>query len=85
MLGPDMTAEAAQQSTPDTPLDAPGSLADLFTEGRSVNHFAGGEVDPAEVYAAYEVIKWGPTAMNASPSGSPSSLAARPGRLWRRT
>lgn len=67
MLGPDMTAEAAQQSTPDTPLDAPGSLADLFTEGRSVNHFAGGEVDPAEVYAAYEVIKWGPTAMNASP------------------
>ncbi|PFG18979.1 malonic semialdehyde reductase [Serinibacter salmoneus] len=42
-------------------------VAALFTEGRTVNHFTGGEVDPAEVYAAYEVIKWGPTAMNASP------------------
>lgn len=39
----------------------------LFHDARSVNTFAADPVDPAEVAAAYETLRWGPTAMNISP------------------
>ncbi|GMA32252.1 malonic semialdehyde reductase [Litorihabitans aurantiacus] len=39
----------------------------LFHEARSVHTFAEGAVDPAEITAAYETLRWAPTAMNISP------------------
>lgn len=39
----------------------------LFRETRTVNRFTDDDVDPAEVMAAYDLAKWGPTAMNISP------------------
>lgn len=39
----------------------------LFRDARSVNTFSDAPVDPAEVEAAYDVLRWGPTAMNISP------------------
>ncbi|HCX84265.1 MAG TPA: malonic semialdehyde reductase [Micrococcales bacterium] len=43
------------------------ALALLFTDARTVNTYVDGDVDPAEIQAAYEVLRWGPTAMNVSP------------------
>ncbi|OJX98104.1 MAG: malonic semialdehyde reductase [Micrococcales bacterium 73-15] len=56
----------------DTDLEALAGLDDaaldlLFREARSVNAFTDDDVDPAEVLAAYDLAKWGPTAMNVSP------------------
>lgn len=42
-------------------------LDQLFHEARSVNTFVDAEVDPSEVEAAYESLRWGPTSMNISP------------------
>ena len=39
----------------------------LFRDARSVNRFSPAPVDPAEIEAAYDLLKWGPTAMNISP------------------
>lgn len=39
----------------------------LFHGARTVNRFTDEPVDPAEIEAAYELAKWGPTAMNISP------------------
>ena len=39
----------------------------LFRDARTVNTFTDAEVDPAEIEAAYDLLRWGPTAMNTSP------------------
>lgn len=51
----------------DVPAVAPAALDVMFRDARSVNAFTNDEVDPSEVMAAYDVAKWGPTAMNISP------------------
>ena len=56
-----MTALAQHPSLDDTALDL------LFHDARSVNAFSDTEVDPAEIDAAYELLRWAPTAMNISP------------------
>lgn len=39
----------------------------IFTDGRSVDRFTGGEVTDEHLRAAYDLVKWGPTAMNSTP------------------
>ncbi|HEU5485570.1 MAG TPA: malonic semialdehyde reductase [Microlunatus sp.] len=39
----------------------------LFREGRTANAFADEPVTDEQVAAIYELVKWGPTAMNAQP------------------
>lgn len=65
---PDLAALDAQLETdPATgALDAT-ALDQLFREARTVNLFTDEPVDPAEIAAAYDLAKWGPTAMNISP------------------
>jgi 3-hydroxypropanoate dehydrogenase len=50
------------------PLAVSDAVADLlFREARTVNAFADAQVPDATVRAAYDLVRWGPTAMNASP------------------
>lgn len=56
-----MTALAQTPALDDTALDL------LFHDARSVNAFSDAAVDPAEIDAAYELLRWAPTAMNISP------------------
>lgn len=39
----------------------------LFTEARTVNHFADAPVPDSRIRAAYDLLRWGPTAMNTQP------------------
>ena len=39
----------------------------LFREGRTANAFADEPVTDEQIAAVYELVKWGPTAMNAQP------------------
>lgn len=39
----------------------------LFREGRTANAFADEPVSDEQIAAIYELVKWGPTAMNAQP------------------
>lgn len=48
------------------PLDAP-ALDQLFRTARTYNAFSG-EIDDATLHRLYELLKWGPTAANASPA-----------------
>lgn len=52
--------------TANTALDD-AALDLLFRDARTVNAFSDAEVDPAEIEAAYDLLRWGPTAMNTSP------------------
>jgi len=50
------------------PLSIGDDVADLlFREARTVNAFADDEVPDGAVRAAYDLVRWGPTAMNAVP------------------
>ncbi|HZL01804.1 MAG TPA: malonic semialdehyde reductase [Cellulomonas sp.] len=50
------------------PLAIGDDVADLlFREARTVNAFADDEVPDGAVRAAYDLVRWGPTAMNAVP------------------
>src|SRR5690606_30237051 len=49
-------------------LAVDGAVTDLlFREARTVNAFAPDEVPEELVHAAYDLTRWGPTAMNTSP------------------
>jgi 3-hydroxypropanoate dehydrogenase len=48
------------------PLDAP-ALDQLFRTARTYNAFSG-EIDDATLHRLYALLKWGPTAANASPA-----------------
>ncbi len=48
------------------PLDTP-ALDQLFRTARTYNAFTG-EIDDATLHRLYELLKWGPTAANASPA-----------------
>lgn len=48
------------------PLDTP-ALDQLFRTARTYNAFSG-EIDDATLHRLYELLKWGPTAANASPA-----------------
>ena len=39
----------------------------LFREARSVNTFADGDVSDEQIHAVYDLVRWGPTAMNTVP------------------
>lgn len=39
----------------------------LFREARTVKRFSGEAVSDEQVHAAYDLVRWGPTAMNISP------------------
>ncbi|CAN5275768.1 malonic semialdehyde reductase [soil metagenome] len=70
-----MTTETTDLSELDFPTDlgaAPLSIGDdvadlLFREARTVNAFADEEVPDGAVRAAYDLVRWGPTAMNTVP------------------
>ncbi|BDZ41150.1 nitroreductase family protein [Paraoerskovia sediminicola] len=65
-----MTTETLDATEiPDTTglLIDPATAALLFTEARTVNGFADGDVADAQVQAAYDLVRWGPTAMNTVP------------------
>jgi 3-hydroxypropanoate dehydrogenase len=70
-----VTTETTDLSEPDFATDleaAPLSIGDdvadlLFREARTVNAFADDEVPDGAVRAAYDLVRWGPTAMNAVP------------------
>ena len=60
-----MTIELSALPT-DTRID--DATADLlFREARTVRTFAGGEVTDEQLEAAYDLAKWGPTAVNFTP------------------
>lgn len=48
------------------PLETP-ALDQLFRTARTYNAFSG-EIDDATLHRLYELLKWGPTAANASPA-----------------
>ncbi|WP_448630202.1 malonic semialdehyde reductase [Cellulomonas soli] len=49
-------------------LAVPDDVADrLFREARSVHHFVDEEVTDQEIAAVYDLVKWGPTAINIVP------------------
>jgi 3-hydroxypropanoate dehydrogenase len=55
-------------STETTALAVAADVADLlFREARTVNAFAPDDVSEELVHAAYDLTRWGPTAMNTSP------------------
>lgn len=58
-------------SQTDTALDHaaldPAALDQLFRTARTYNAFSG-EIDDATLRALYDLLKWGPTAANASPA-----------------
>ena len=54
------------------PSDAPLLLDEatesvLFRDARTVNTFAADDVTDAQLEAVYDLVRWGPTAMNTSP------------------
>ncbi len=62
-----MTAHSPSRPT-DELLEIDGSTADLlFREARTVNAFSDTDVTDAQVQAAYDLVRWGPTAMNTVP------------------
>ena len=66
------TADLSELDFPTGPEAAPLSIGDdvadlLFREARTVNAFADDEVPDGAVRAAYDLVRWGPTAMNAVP------------------
>lgn len=49
-------------------LEIDAATADLlFREARTVNSFAGEAVPDEKIQAAYDLVRWGPTAMNTLP------------------
>jgi 3-hydroxypropanoate dehydrogenase len=69
-----VTTEASDLSDLDfadldaAPLAVSDDVADLlFRQARTVNAFTDADVPDAAVRAAYDLVRWGPTAMNASP------------------
>jgi len=70
-----VTTQTTDLSELDLPTDleaAPLSIGDdvadlLFREARTINAFADDEVPDAAVRAAYDLVRWGPTAMNTVP------------------
>jgi 3-hydroxypropanoate dehydrogenase len=74
MIQRDVTTEASDLTDLDfsdldaSPLAVSDDVADLlFRQARTVNAFADEEVPDATVRAAYDLVRWGPTAMNSSP------------------
>lgn len=60
-----MSIDTASQAT--TPR-VPEEVVDLvFRNARTVNTFADGEVTDEQVRAVWDVVRWGPTAMNSLP------------------
>lgn len=52
----------------DTEALVPDAVTDLvFRNARTVNTFAAGEVSDEQVAAVWDVVRWGPTAMNSLP------------------
>lgn len=55
-------------SPSETPLALDEQAADLlFREARTVNTFSDDEITDAQLAAVYDLVRWGPTAMNISP------------------
>ncbi|GIG37181.1 malonic semialdehyde reductase [Cellulomonas pakistanensis] len=55
-------------TAPLTDLRVPQEVVDLvFRDARTVNTFAEGEVTDEQVRAVWDVVRWGPTAMNSLP------------------
>lgn len=55
-------------SPSETPLLLDERTADLlFREARTVNTFSDDEITDAQLTAVYDLVRWGPTAMNTSP------------------
>jgi 3-hydroxypropanoate dehydrogenase len=61
-----MTTDTLSPS--ETPLVLDEQAADLlFREARTVNTFSDDEITDAQLAAVYDLVRWGPTAMNTSP------------------
>lgn len=56
-LSPSETALVLDEQTADL----------LFREARTVNTFSADEITDAQLAAVYDLVRWGPTAMNTSP------------------
>jgi len=62
------TTDLAELDLTSGELAVSPEVADLlFREARSVNTFAPTEVPDEQIHAAYDLLRWGPTAMNAVP------------------
>jgi len=65
-IQPNMSIDTAPPAT--TGLRIPQDLADMvFHDARTVNTFTDGEVTDEQVRAVWDVVRWGPTAMNSLP------------------
>jgi nitroreductase len=64
----DLLTHATTHSLSDTGLALSTEAQNLlFREGRTANTFADEPVTDEQIAAIYELVKWGPTAMNAQP------------------
>lgn len=64
----DLLTHATTHSLSDTGLALSTEAQNLlFREGRTANTFADEPVSDEQIAAIYELVKWGPTAMNAQP------------------
>ncbi|KDC43621.1 nitroreductase family protein [Bordetella bronchiseptica M435/02/3] len=60
----------SQSSTPARPMNAPLSLAaqeQIFQAARTFNRYTEQSISDATLHELYELMKWGPTAMNSQP------------------
>ena len=69
----------------DTPLALSHEAQDLlFREARTANAFTDDPVDENQIRAIYDLIKWGPTAVNSqqsTPPGRPRPIRRRAGAV----
>ncbi len=64
----DLLTHAAPTDSTDTGLALSAEAQNLlFREGRTANAFSDEPVTDEQMAAVYELVKWGPTAMNAQP------------------
>ncbi len=70
-MHPEATAERTAAAIDALAIDALAidrrSADLLFLDARTVNAFDGTDVEDAAVRAAYDLVRWGPTAMNSQP------------------
>ncbi|WP_369796459.1 hypothetical protein [Cellulomonas sp. A375-1] len=74
-----MTTDSATIDSLDFPTPAyavADEVADLlFREARTIGAFTDQPVSDDELAAVYDLLKWGPTAMNTSPRTPPRATA----------
>ncbi|MEK8225618.1 nitroreductase family protein [Oerskovia sp. M15] len=67
-------------------LEIDASTADLlFREARTVHAFEDEAVPDEKIQAAYDLVRWGPTAMNTVPLRLLVVRSPRPVRAWSST